>query len=88
MTPWASSGFTAKDLNTAAWRRDTPRSSSGQLGSCVSPLTCEGWNARVFGQTRFREVALVVTGFVPGTEEGFETHGHFATRRKPSLRPG
>lgn len=32
-----------------------------------------------------REVVLVVTGFITDTEEGFKTHGHFATRQKPSL---
>lgn len=31
------------------------------------------------------EAVAVVTGFVADVDEGFETHGHFATRRKPSL---
>lgn len=38
-----------------------------------------GWS------NRDGEVVLVVTGFVTDMEEGFKTHGHFATRQKPSL---
>ncbi len=44
--------FHSQNLNTCAWESRRPHCSSAQLGSSVSPLTCEGWNVRVVGQTR------------------------------------
>lgn len=43
--------FHSQNLNTSASETRHSRCSSGQLGSSDSPLTCEGWNVRVVGQT-------------------------------------
>lgn len=70
-----------QNLNTSAWETRRLRRGGDQLGSCVSPLTREGRNARAVGQTqRWRWQAL--------SQRWRKDLKHMATlptRGKPSL---